>query len=118
MNIDDINKEIARLVQDNSYEACQKLASLYIVKDHLRPEAIDGTEKQLLDIFPSYNKYVAVKRNYQFGNAGEKAVEMALNNLCQEISEFIIALYSGTTSKDERQYIHRLLERLTEVIKF
>lgn len=118
MNIDDINKEINRLVQDNTYESCQKLAALYIVKDHLRPNVEDAVEKELFDILPTYSKYVAVRRNYQLGNAGEKIVEIALRDLCQEVFEFITALYSATNSKEERQHIYNLLKKLGEFIKF
>ncbi len=112
MNIEDINKEIDRLVVDNSYESCQKLASLYIIKDHLRPETQNTADKELLDVLPSYNRYVAIKTNYQLGNAGEKAVEIAFKSVCQEIFEFIVALYSGTNSKEERQHIFTLLKKL------
>lgn len=117
MNIDDINKEINRLQQENSYEACQKLASLYIVKDHLHPSIQDETEKQLMDILPSYNKYVCTKRNYQLGNAGEKAVEMTLNNLCQEVFEFVVSLYSSTSTPEERCYLQELSDKIKNFIK-
>lgn len=117
MNIDDINKEIARLVQDNSHESCQKLASLYIVKDHLRPSTQDETEKQLMDILPSYNKYVCIKRNYQLGNAGEQAVGISLKNLCQEVFEFVVSLYSGTSTPEERRYLQELSDKIKNFIK-
>lgn len=112
MNTDDINKEINRLQQENSYEACQKLAALYIVKDHLRPKTQDSTEKELLDILPSYNKYVCIKRNYQMGDAGEKAVENALKLLCQEVFEFVVSLYSNTNTPEERRYLQDLSDRI------
>lgn len=115
MQIEDINKEIERLMKDNSHESCQKLASLYIVRDHL--QRTETAQNELFDILPTYSSYVDIKRKYQLGNAGEKAVEIALKNLCQEIYEFFIALYSATNSCSERQHLQALLEKLKKFFK-
>lgn len=110
MNTDDINNEIKRLLQDNSYDSCQKLASLYIVRDHL--QRMETPQKELLDILPTYSSYANIKREYELGNAGERAVINLMRDLCREIKEFIIALHISTHSVEERAHIYRTLDDL------
>jgi len=110
MNTDDINSEIKRLLQDSSYDSCQKLASLYIVRDHL--QRTESTQKELFDILPTYSSYANIKREYELGNAGERAVINLMRDLCKEIKEFIIALHISTHSADERAHIYKTLDDL------
>lgn len=120
MQINEINNEIERLLQYNSYESCQKLASLFIVREHITkdtPQRTESTQKQLFDILPTYSTFAELKRKYKLGNAGEKAVEISLKNLCQEIYEFLIALHSSTDTKEEKACIYALLERLEKFFK-
>ena len=54
MDIKDINRTIAELEQDSTtFENCEKLASLYIVRDKFSQEEVD-------DILPQYLKYMDI----------------------------------------------------------
>ena len=118
LDLQEINNTIEQLENgDTNFANCQKLASLYIVRDNLQkakiqPESgqIDGVEKELSDILPQYRLYVTVKRKYQLHELPKEAVMLAMTDVCQEIQEFIQTLYTGTDMAYER-------EQLTEMIK-
>lgn len=51
VNLDIIEREIRELEArgDTTYSLCDRLASLYVVRDHLRPQADGHSETQNLD---------------------------------------------------------------------
>lgn len=109
MNIHDVNTTIQKLEQgETTFENCQKLASLYIIRD----KYIGETEKELNDILPQYKKYVDIKRKYQLGEVSEKLVERQIKIVCKEISEFIHTMYAGTDMPEERKYIENMITGL------
>lgn len=116
MDIVDINRTIEELEQDSTtFENCEKLASLYIVKEHYSNTKKPGgnnVEKELNDILPQYHKYIDVKRRYQLGELSEKVVEKHIKLVCMEVSEFIHTLYTGTDMPIERAYIRSMLDNL------
>lgn len=108
MNITDINRTIKELEEDSTtFENCEKLASLYIVRDNF-----NRTTDELSDILPQYLKYVDIKRRYQLGEVSEKLVEKQIKIVCKEISDFIRALYSSTDTPEERNYIKNMIDSL------
>ena len=120
MNIEDVNSTIAKLEnEDTDFGTCEKLASLYIVRDYyLRGHKLDGNgvEQEIKDILPQYRKYIDIKRRYQLGEVSEKTVEMATKNVCIEITEMIQALYTGTDMPEERVYINKMIDNLQNII--
>lgn len=94
-----------------SLDLCEKLATLYICRDHAksglnRPtEASNGVLNELHDILPAYNKYVETKIRYQKYEVVEQMVIIAMQNLCDEITDFVSELYHNTVSNAERQII-------------
>jgi hypothetical protein len=104
---------------ENTFENCSKLASLYIIMSEAEKSKIDTkssvTEDELQDIFPAYRNYVESKRNYQLNGTSEEQTVKALGFVCQEIYEFIQALYSSTDMPQERTHIRNLISKLQEI---
>lgn len=116
MDIKDIKKEIEKLENDDTtHENAQKLASLYIVVEHLSKKQIDDTEKELNDILPAYHRYIEIKRKYQLGEISEGLVIQGIKNVCKEIQEFISTLYSCTDMPEERDYILNMIKSLDKI---
>lgn len=94
-----------------SFETCEKIAHLTITHDLLKSRlnrAIEGSDdalNELHDILPSYNKYVSTKKRYQQYEVVEQMVIIAMQNLCEDIIEFVAELYHNTESSAERQLI-------------
>lgn len=103
---------------DTTYNNCEKLASLYIIKDyHSKDTVQDEVTKELSDILPHYDIYCDKKREYQVNKVGEDVVLNALNIVCKEISEFMSVLYSSTDMPEERDKLVLLITDLQNIIK-
>ena len=106
MNIEDVRSTIAKLENDETtFENCQKLATLYIIRDNY-------VDKELNDILPQYSKYADIKRKYQLGEVSEKVVEKQIKIVCKEIREFIHSLYTSTDLPVERLCIETMISGL------
>ena len=114
---------IEEMIQDieksgNSLSNARSLASLYILK--LMKEnrfktllrASDSVERELNDILPTYNYYVDTKRRYQRKEIDSTLVLEALKDVCQEIKEFLLMLYSCTDMQEERNELTNMLREL------
>lgn len=99
---------------DTTFFNCSNLASLYIVRDHLKQTRLD---KELFDIIPAYKRYCKVKKNYQLKEISEDVVNREMQNVCTELNEFIHALYCNTESDLERQLIKETIHQLYIGIK-
>lgn len=94
-----------------TFENCEKIAHLYVSRLFAesvlnRPtEALNGVLDELHDILPAYNKYVETKTRYQKYETVEQMVIIAMQNLCDEITDFVSELYHNTVSEAERQII-------------
>lgn len=120
MDLQVIRNTIADLeASDNTFDNCAKLASLYIIMSEAEKSKIDTkssvTEGELQDILPAYRNYVESKRNYQLNGTSEEQTVKALGFVCQEIYEFIQALYSSTDMPQERTHIRNLISKLQEI---
>ena len=110
MNIEIIDEMIEELEEsDTTYANVADLAALYIVKDKL---PVDKITKELNDIFPAYNVYKAIKRDYQLNNTDKSKVIRQMKFVCEELSEFICMLYSNSDLEEERQMILDTLKNL------
>lgn len=108
MNIQDINRTIQELKDDSTtFENCERLAHLYIVKEHM-----NNAEEEYEDILPQYVKYTVMKRKYQLGEIAEQAIEKQIKAVCKEISEFIHTLYTSTDMPSEREMIKSMIDGL------
>jgi len=96
-------------------ELCEKLATLYICRDNAKSvlnrtrERSDEALSELYDILPSYGKYVETKKRYQQYEVVEQMVIIAMQNLCDEITEFISELYHNTETDAERTIIVNMI---------
>ena len=119
MNLQDINSTIIKLEnEDTTFENCEKLASLYIVKDYYlrrKNEPGNDVEKEINDILPQYKNYIELKRKYQMGEISEKPIENAIKSVCKEITEFIQMMYRCTDMPIERDYIKKMLKDLQNI---
>ena len=116
LNIDEINNTIETLENSSTtFDTCNKLASLYIVRDKLQTQtALNKVETELNDILPQYRLYCTVKRKYQLHELPETSIHLALQDVCTEIKEFMQTLYSSTDTPEERKLIHKLVTELKE----
>lgn len=113
IDLEEINQAIDQLEStDPTFDSCQKLAALYIVRDKLTKMGQNGVFKELSDIFPSYAKYAENKRKFQLHEVSEDSLYAGINLLCIEISEFIRALYASTNTEIERTELRNLIESL------
>lgn len=119
MNIEDINSTITKLESDETtFGNCEKLASLYIVREHYlkgQNEAGNDVQKEIQDILPQYHKYIEIKKRYQMGETSEKVVENAIKPLCKEILELVQTLYRCTDMPEERAYIKKMVNDLQNI---
>lgn len=116
MDISTINNLIDELESgDTSLSNIRNLSALYNVKSHLvGNQKFDSTLKELNDILPSYLDYINIKRRYQMKETTIDNVLIQLDNVCNEIGEFLKTLYASTDTKEERDYIHKLINYLKE----
>lgn len=114
LNVAEINNTIEELENGNTtFDACNKLASLYIVREHIGKR--DMVEQEYQDILPQYRRYIAIKKQYQKGELSEKAVMDSINLVCKELQEFIQTLYSCTDMEVERNAIFTMVEQIQKI---
>lgn len=114
-----IDSTIEELEQsDTNFSNCDKLAMLYIIKDHYKkyPPVLRGlcdeVEEELNDIAPQYKKYCDIKREYQLGNTQKESVIKSIRLVTTEIKEFITILYNNTDMQEERKELKEMLRTL------
>lgn len=111
INLEEINNTIYELEHGSTtYDSCQKLASLYTVRDKLmnRDDIVDIVAEEYHDILPSYKSYIEIKKQYQMGCANKDSVLDKLQTVCIEIAEFLATLYSSTDMVEERIILQNL----------
>ena len=124
VDITTIEDTLDELVNDapTTFETCEKIAHLTITRDLLKSRlnrTREGSERvlnELHDILPSYNKYVDTKKRYQKYEVVEQMVVIAMQNLCDEIADFIITLYRNTESAEEREAIETMIDEIRSAI--
>lgn len=103
--------------KDTTYANCEKLAWLYIVRDHLAnyEKTTETSSKEISTfsppnyVLPSYNSYIEIKKEFQLGNISEDKVLQSLNNLSTEIKDFIKTIYRNTDIPEERNILNNLI---------
>ena len=109
--------------KDTTYANCEKLAWLYIVRDHLR-EYEPHSNSQLMDInskettstkeniLPAYDSYIKNKKEFQLKNISKEKLIYSLDILSNEIKEFIKKLYRNSETPEEREKINNLINEI------
>lgn len=111
VDLHEVNTAIKGLEsQELTFDICQKLANLYIIKEY--QENTDEVVAEYNDILPSYRKFCEVKRAYQLAEISEETVYKQLELLCSEISEFLHILYNNTDTQHEHDIIERMLKTI------
>lgn len=109
LNVDEINNTIKELENGSTtFESCNKLASLYIVRDNIKSK--DIVESELQDILPQYRTYCNVKRKYQLHEVTEQAVYTALTLLGKEVKEFYQSLISSADTPKEKEILQEIFQ--------
>ena len=120
LDLQDVNSSIKALENgDTTYENCEKLASLYIIRQYFnKPLKSNGNamENEYKDILPQYHKYIELKRRYQLGEVNEKAVENSIKKVCTEIVEFLRTFYQCIDTPQERLIITKMLAEIQRII--
>ena len=120
LNLDEINATILELENSaTTLENCRKLAILYVVRQNAQNAILSDSDasesavvEEYTEILPSYRSYVATKRKFQLFETTPEAVLASLSLLCEEIREFLTALYASTTSESEREVMQRCVASL------
>lgn len=115
MDIQEITNTIIELENgDTTFDACMKLASLYIVRENLS-KTNDTVVSEYIDILPEYNHYIETKRGYQLGDISSLSVYNSFKVVCKELKEFLQALYSSSDISDERELLKSTLEEVLKI---
>ena len=114
MNIDEINNTITELENgDTTFVNCQKLASLYIVREHYCKEC-DTVDREVRDILPAYKSYCATKSAYQKHLVAPESVQYAMQSVCKEVKDLIFLMYSNSDMEREREMIFECIQSVYE----
>ena len=100
---------------DTTYQNCNDLAALYMVRDELGANKV---ESEIDDILPAYRKYVETKANYQQGKATKDAVIDSMNLVCREIYDLIKMLFSCSDMPLERIKIQCMVDSISSAINY
>ena len=104
---------------ETTFATCQKLASLYIVRNFYSPQESDKIEEvstEIDDILPAYQQYCEVKRQFQLQQLPDTSVISAMRNVCVELKDLVLIIYSNSDMENERQQLRDLLIDLTTEI--
>lgn len=104
---------------DTTVDNITELSRLYIVHEHLKnkmPPMVDGLDKELQDIIPSYKKYCNYKEKFQRKEIADELVVDSLSCVLTEISDLLKVVYQNTDLYKERKLMQSFLDKLTESI--
>ena len=117
LNLVEIQNTIKELENsETTFANCQKLASLYIVQRFYSPqdtEQIEEVSTEIDDILPAYQQYCEVKRQFQLQRLPDTSVIQAMKNVCAELRDLVMVIYSNSDMENERQQLKNLLIDLT-----
>ena len=115
----ELNAAIAECVENpSSANVCQRLASYYIIQDHLFKDDVmpySNAEEPIRTEYsplPAYNDFVEAKRQFQQGTGTEQRLIDTLNALLRQIQELIKSLYVNSNTDAERSAIIQATEKL------
>ena len=123
MNLELVQNTIEQIESlDTTFENCQNLAALYIVRDMYKPRKsqllqYEQVAKELSDIFPQYSKYIEIKKQYQLKKVSADEVSVEIKELCKQIYEFLILLYVDSDMPQERKSLQNLAEKINNEYK-
>jgi hypothetical protein len=123
--IEDTIRELEE--QPTSFENCNLLASLYICREQNKNRnmklsdtsesvSYNNVHSELSDILPAYLKYIETKKRYQEFEVVDQLLICAMDNLCQELIEFISDLYHNTETEAERALIIEMINNMRSAI--
>ena len=111
INLELIQRTIEELERsDTTFSNCEKLADLYIIRDHL----IEEVETESAELLPSYTRYCETKTRYQKREVGKDLMLDSFQSVVREIGDFLQILYSHTDTQEEREMISIILRRFSE----
>ena len=114
MNIEEINNAITALENgETTFASCQKLATLYVVRDHLcESPQIESVDAEIQEILPTYKSYCSIKAQFQRHQLPPESVPLALSSVCTEIKDLILLIYSNSDMESERAMMTECLKSL------
>lgn len=102
---------------DTNFSTCDKLASLYIIKQYYKPISKsvetcvdDELKKELADIIPHYQKYCGLKKRYQLKEIDKEPMIDSFKAVMKEITDFLHIIYNNTDTPEERDIMRIILE--------
>ena len=110
MNLEEINNTITELENgDTTFVNCQKLASLYIVRDNYG-KGNQPLDKEVREILPAYRHYCEIKGQYQKHLIPQESVQVAMSSVCKEIQDLLFLIYSNSDMEQEREMMLRCVQ--------
>lgn len=93
-----------------TFANCQKLASLYIVLNHINTNTQekqneDTVIQEYSDILPAYTEFCKIKKQYQLNQTSIETVTTGIKDVCKEIYEFLQTLYNNSDIAEERHIL-------------
>lgn len=95
----------------SSANVCQRLASYYIIQDHM-DNTMSYSYANENEILPAYSDYANAKRMFQLGEGNEKHMIETLNALLIQIKDLLYMLYSNAVTETEKTSILNTLQEL------
>lgn len=91
-----------------TFANCQKLASLYIVLNHINTQEKQNKDtviQEYSDILPAYTEFCKIKKQYQLNQVSIEAVTTGIKDVCREVYEFLQTLYNNSDIAEERHIL-------------
>ncbi len=122
-NLTTINAEIGKIAHNKMIDVreAEKLGMLFSARNCLvellgnyaieeKPEiqGADQVANELNDILPALREYQNAKMDFQQHKITQEGVNHYLQKLVVEINEFLVMLYSNTTSLEEREILNNI----------
>ena len=109
----ELQSTIAECIDNpSSSQVCQRLASYYVIQDHL----FNNNEKMYsgddVSVLPAYDDFAEAKRSYQQGEGNEQAMIERLNALLSQMIDLIHRLYVNANTEQERSAIMSAIQKL------
>ena len=113
MNLTEIENTIEELESgETTFVNCQKLASLYTVRDHFREQDQAANVVPRRSVLQTYLDYCEIKGQYQKHMLPAESVAESLGYVCEELKELIGLLYSNSDMEMERNMLIECVQSL------
>lgn len=115
LNFQDIQETIEKLEQSpTNLPNCEKLACLYIVRDHMKQSENISHENvsETHPVLPNYKEYCTKKQYYQKRQITKQETLPCIRGVCNDLKEFAKMLVENSDSEDERMELRKTFKEI------